>query len=144
MLQARSSAAASSSAADPEVLATTARTLLDNLQKQLGKPLTKENIKPFRDHSDTLLELEKSAGPDLIAQVRIFVKGVGPLLGKPEYGEDASLHTVLMRADDLLGLADDADQDTHPYIKGRIISQTIRKLTEQIVIAFNARLKDEL
>jgi len=133
-----------SSSPDPDALAMTARAYLDNLQQHLGKSLTKDMIKPFQEQSDALIELEKAPGPDLITQVRAFVKVVGPMLDKPAYADDAPLHEVLIRADYLLGLADDADQDAHPYVKGRVISQAIRAFTEQLVIAFNRRAKDEL
>jgi len=102
--------------------------------------------KVLEDHIDELTELEKNVGKDQITEIRTFVKAVGSkVVEKPEYAHDAPLHEVLIRADEVLGLEDDPDQDAHPYKKGRVILQTMIKFFRETLKSLNLIVaKDEL
>ena len=60
--------------------------------------------------------------------IRSFVKEVSPYVGKPiAWHHDAPLHDVLLRAEDLLGVEYDENQDSHPHVKGKEIIGAIKK-----------------
>jgi len=100
----------------------------------------------LREQVEALEKLEKTPGADQIKAVRHFVKVAGPAtIEKEEYAVDAPLHEVLIRADEILGLEDDPDQDAHPYRKARIIVQTMIKFYKECIAAHEFEVaKDEL
>merc|ERR1711871_1422273 len=91
-----------------------------------------EHFRPRLDHID---EASKELGKHQVDMVRKFVKEFSPLLGKPEWGVEAPLHDVLERADFLLGLEDEDDQDLHPYRKAASIMGAMREFMETIIAA---------
>eukprot|EP00325_Prymnesiales_sp_UTEX-LB-985_P021860 CAMPEP_0174716624 /NCGR_PEP_ID=MMETSP1094-20130205/24358_1 /TAXON_ID=156173 /ORGANISM="Chrysochromulina brevifilum, Strain UTEX LB 985" /LENGTH=245 /DNA_ID=CAMNT_0015916405 /DNA_START=46 /DNA_END=785 /DNA_ORIENTATION=- len=102
----------------------------------------REALSGYIEH---LKDIEPKPGKDQIEAVRSFVKAVGPpVLNKPEYRNDGPLHEVLIRADEILGLEDDPDQDAHPYRKGRIIVHTMIKFYRESLNAYELAIaKDE-
>jgi hypothetical protein len=89
----------------------------------------------FRPKQSEMREASKVLGKEQVQLVRNFVIEFGPWLGRVEYGTHAPLHDVLKRADELLGLPDDEDQDLHPYRKAATILAAMRKFVDAVVEA---------
>jgi hypothetical protein len=132
-------------APDLEILSANARKFMANVEKNVGAQPPR---KLFEDQLDAFSKFESHKGPPQVRHVRDWVKAVGPQLGKPEYREDAPLHEVLLRADELLGLPDQSDQDHHPFEKAHIIIGAMKAFQMEVLKAYDEsadqQAKDEL
>jgi len=133
---------AATSSDQPPPQKESARQFVDGVEERLGRRLSVEELQGYRKFSEALPDV---GGQDQIQAIRNFVKMVGPpLLGKPEYRIDVPLHEVLIRADEILGIEDDPDQDLHPYLKGRSLVPAIKLFIKEAITIWTMRSKDEL
>ena len=119
-----------------------ARTFLSKLEDKIGRRLANKEYQGYDDFAQTL---KQHGGPDQIMDLRVFVKMIGPvLLDKPEYAVDGPLHEVLLRAEEILGVEGDPDQDKHPHRKGMELTRAIKVFFDELQTAYNYGSKDEL
>ena len=127
------------------ILHSTARKYLRGLEARRGQELSHKDMRTFFEEQNNHLEKLTQRGPEQIRAIRSFVKAVGPIIGKSEWGADGPLHEVLLRADEILGLATSQDQDLHPFLKGGIIMEAIRDFNRAVIsIHEDGSHKDEL
>ena len=120
-----------------------ARNYLRAIEQHHGRISSADIENKFVRRATQLEEAEKVMGKEQVDIVRNFVREVGPWLGKLEYSQHVPLHEVLIRADDLLGIEDEPDQDLHPYRKTKKLISAMREFTAA-VISDARREKDEL
>ena len=74
--------------------------------------------------------------------VRNFVKMVGPVLGKQGHENDAPLHEVMERVNDILGR--EHDSKAHPHREAMAIVKMMAGFFETVIHAHAQMSKDEL
>ena len=104
-----------------------AASFLQGFTKKRGPPTEEAMDRLLFGAGKTRLE-EAKPGVEQMKLIRSFVKEVSPFVGKPiAWHHDAPLHDVLLRAEDLLGVEYDENQDSHPHVKGKEIIGAIKK-----------------
>ena len=131
-------------AAGRRQLLANAKSYLQAIEARHGRLSNDDIQNKFQRQAKVLEEKERIVGQEQVKLVRDFVIEVGPWLGCMECAQHGPLHEVLIRADKLLGLEDEADQDQHPYRKAKVIIGAMRRFTQAVIDGGQRGQKDEL
>ena len=107
----------------------------------------------YAQRIETYRNLEQKVGPEQVQAIRDWVRAVAPILSEDEIGGihhniHGPLHLVLKTASELLGRAEEHNDEAHAFQEAKKIIVEIRKFTQEIVKYYRSReregTKDEL